>query len=288
MRDYTIDTSGNKDDVLICGYSYHIEPFYSNYDEGTKQYLLRLQTESIATVRIHGQWIQLEPGDLLLLGPDEPYQIQIIPTKSATKHKVFGCGDYYLLCNNSWMVDWWNAIERKKICRIPLEDGILGIWKQLVLEKQKGEATSQEILNYLLRALCLSIDRILVKPYAVPSRRPSIIAYQIKNYIEMHVETSFTLESLSRHVVISISNASQIFKTHFGKTIMEYAIELRLRLAVERMSSSHLTLEQIAESAGFHSYSYFYRVFRERYGISPKKYRNELTIIAEGEENDAR
>jgi AraC family transcriptional regulator of arabinose operon len=34
-------------------------------------------------------------------------------------------------------------------------------------------------------------------------------------------------------------------------------------------------LERIAESAGFGSYTYFHRVFRSKYGISPKQYRDQ-------------
>ncbi|MNI95930.1 Bacterial regulatory helix-turn-helix protein, AraC family [compost metagenome] len=30
-----------------------------------------------------------------------------------------------------------------------------------------------------------------------------------------------------------------------------------------------MTLEQVAEAAGFGGYAYFHRVFRARYGISP-------------------
>jgi len=266
------------EDVIICGYSYHIEPFHSKYEEGLQKYMLRLQTEREASVRINDQWMQVGPGDLLLVGPEVSYEIIIRPEPSVGQHKINGCGDYYLLCRNAWIAEWWKSAPRMVKVRIPMNDGVIGIWKQLVLEKQRGIHASQEIMQYLLRVLCLSIDREISAPYDKPSRNPSIIAYQIKNYIEMHAESSFTLESLSKHVVISISNATQIFKTHFGKTIMGYAIELRLNLAIERMSSSHLTLEQIAESAGFHSYSYFYRVFRERYGVSPRKYRDELRM----------
>ncbi|WP_420852214.1 helix-turn-helix domain-containing protein [Paenibacillus hamazuiensis] len=69
-----------------------------------------------------------------------------------------------------------------------------------------------------------------------------------------------------------------MFKQIFGKTMIQYALEIRLSTAIERMKYSTMTLEQIAESCGFGSYSYFHRVFREKYGVSPTDYRSSETV----------
>ena len=34
-----------------------------------------------------------------------------------------------------------------------------------------------------------------------------------------------------------------------------------------------MTLEQVSESSGFNNYTYFHRVFRSRFGMSPKEFR---------------
>ena len=58
--------------------------------------------------------------------------------------------------------------------------------------------------------------------------------------------------------------------------MIQYAMDIRLALALERMNYSKLTLNQIAESSGFGSYAYFHRVFRERFGMSPSQYLQNL------------
>ncbi|UUZ97522.1 helix-turn-helix transcriptional regulator [Paenibacillus sp. P25] len=72
---------------------------------------------------------------------------------------------------------------------------------------------------------------------------------------------------------MSLSRAVHLFKACYGKTMIQYALEIRLNAALERMKYSSMTLEQIAETCGFASYSYFHRVFRARYGVSPAQYR---------------
>ncbi len=264
--------------VLVAGYSFHVEPYHSVYEQGTKHYLFRLQTEGEATVRTSNESIRVSAGDFLMIGPDEPYEIDIAPAKSRDKHRIVGSGDYFLFCKNRWVYEWWNSKPRRNRAKISLDAGFLGIWKQLILEKQRGEDESKEILNCLLHALFLSIDRILSKPHLAQPKKPLILADKIKNFVEMHAHTSFTLEDVAQQVGISVSSIGHIFKASFGKTIMGYALEVRLGLAMDRMRSSQLTLAQIAESTGFHSYSYFHRVFRERYGIPPGEYRSKITL----------
>ena len=41
---------------------------------------------------------------------------------------------------------------------------------------------------------------------------------------------------------------------------------------------SGLSVADISERVGYENMSYFHRIFKERYGISPKKYRVEKKI----------
>jgi AraC family transcriptional regulator of arabinose operon len=64
-----------------------------------------------------------------------------------------------------------------------------------------------------------------------------------------------------------------LFKETFGTTIMQYTMDVRLNMAKERIVFSPLSLEDVAETSGFANYTYFHRVFRSRFGQSPKQFR---------------
>ena len=68
----------------------------------------------------------------------------------------------------------------------------------------------------------------------------------------------------------------QIFKKVFKQSINDYAIEVRLSMAREKIAAGEMTLEEIAYLCGFSTYPYFNRTFRTRYGITPSAYVKEL------------
>ena len=99
------------------------------------------------------------------------------------------------------------------------------------------------------------------------------MAYRIKHYIEENASYMFKLEDVATHVGISISRAVHLFKQTFGTSIMQYTLDVKLDMARERVIFSPLSLENVSETSGFANYTYFHRVFRARFGMSPKQFR---------------
>ena len=48
-----------------------------------------------------------------------------------------------------------------------------------------------------------------------------------------------------------------------------------MQQAVYMLSNSAVPVTDIIESVGYDNTSYFYRIFREKYGMSPKEYRRK-------------
>lgn len=63
------------------------------------------------------------------------------------------------------------------------------------------------------------------------------------------------------------------FKT--GKTFKELLQEKRLTQAAYFLKHTSLHVDEIGEAVGYSNLSYFHRIFQEKYGMTPKKYRNE-------------
>jgi len=180
-------------------------------------------------------------------------------------------GDYYIFCKGDWLDAWWRKGKKPQKVRIAAYERLLTLWRQIILEKRRFEEENKELSDYLLRALCLHIDRAITETRMLHGS--SYLASRMKSFIEEHAFLPLKVEDVAGHVGISVSRAVHLFKESFGKTIIQYALEIRLSSAIERMQYTGMTLEQIAETSGFASYSYFHRVFREKYGVSPKQYR---------------
>ena len=84
---------------------------------------------------------------------------------------------------------------------------------------------------------------------------------------------------LANRVGISSVQLGRLFRKQCGKTIPEYINELRLEKATEWIKSSSLTISEIALRVGYQNESYFFRVFKEKYGITPRQYEKQYRDI---------
>lgn len=60
-----------------------------------------------------------------------------------------------------------------------------------------------------------------------------------------------------------------------GRTFKELLLEKRLSKAAQLLRETRLTTQDIILAVGYENTSYFYRVFRARFGVTPKDYRKK-------------
>lgn len=253
-----------KTNILFCGYSYHTQNYHSQYKSGFPAYLLRLQTEGVCEVVVKGKKKMIEKGDLLLIKPGDHYELLIKEGQISA--------DYHLSLEGEWVDEWWNRSAKPEVSRIELDEKLLSLWRYIMIEKRRPASSQHgELTSCLLRALCLTLERMISE--TVPSYHHPYPVSRMMRYIEEHATTGFKIEDVAQHAGLSVSRSIHLFKNSVGSTIMEYAQEIRLSAAIERMKYTTLTLDQIAEDCGFGSYPYFHKVFKKKYGVAPGQYR---------------
>ncbi|MFD1675230.1 helix-turn-helix domain-containing protein [Alicyclobacillus fodiniaquatilis] len=265
-------------ELLACGYSFHSKPFAMGFIEKLPSFLFRLQTDGHCKALVKGKMRTVEPGDLLLFQQGDPYELRV---DTAEPDGSSVSGDYFLFCQGQWIRDWWNRSEKPTCTRIDLDERILSLWRQLHLEKHKVAAVEPELLTYLLCALCISLERAVIGTASLQGRSNLTVKFtsdRMKRYIEDHAKEDFKVQDVADHVGLSVSRAVHLFKESFDFTMVQYALEIKLSNAVERMNYTHMSLEQIAESCGFGSYAYFHKVFKRKYGVSPTQFRMKATF----------
>ncbi|QHT60935.1 AraC family transcriptional regulator [Paenibacillus lycopersici] len=90
--------------------------------------------------------------------------------------------------------------------------------------------------------------------------------------LERHYASEIAIESLARIAGLSRFHFMRLFKERFGKGVVEYRTELRLREAKRLMGSANLTLAEIALRIGYTNESYFSSLFKKQTGMSPAAY----------------
>lgn len=106
------------------------------------------------------------------------------------------------------------------------------------------------------------------------SIRTQVRLQQMYSYMEKHYAQKISLSDLAAAANISRSEATRCFRAGMGTTPMEALNEYRLSKAMAQIVSTAEPIMDIALENGFESSGYFSRVFKKRYGMSPRQARN--------------
>ena len=95
----------------------------------------------------------------------------------------------------------------------------------------------------------------------------------VLKYVEEHYTEKLTIDDMAKLTFYSKSHFMKFFKVHMGTGFTEYLNDYRLTMAARLLKSSDESILMIAEESGFDNLSYFNRIFKRKYGVSPGSYR---------------
>ena len=98
-------------------------------------------------------------------------------------------------------------------------------------------------------------------------------------YIATHICEPITLNDVADAIGLSPSYLSRQFAKETGTSISDYIRESKLKKAGIMLRYTDHSYAEISNMLGFSSQSHFIRKFKEFYGTTPKKYREQLSGI---------
>lgn len=107
-------------------------------------------------------------------------------------------------------------------------------------------------------------------------RRELKIIRDLANKIAKNVSKDYTLEQLSSASGLSQAKLQEGFKLLYARTVTEYIRHVRLEAARNYISKSDMNISQVVYSIGFSSRSYFSKIFKIKYGISPSEFQSNV------------
>lgn len=67
----------------------------------------------------------------------------------------------------------------------------------------------------------------------------------------------------------------RVFKQYTGKTMTEYLNDLKLQYTATQLKMTNRTILSICQDIGFFSISHLNKLFKKKYGVTPKEFRNQ-------------
>ena len=139
----------------------------------------------------------------------------------------------------------------------------------------------QPDISEIVRMVQELASRIIGGFSSGPSIRREIL--EVTEYIGANYGKELSVERLASIVFLTPDYLSRLFKKSMGKSISQYIRQFRMEKARELLTGTNRKVIDIGEAVGYPNYSYFCQSFREYFGTSPERYRQERRL---GDEPD--
>lgn len=269
----TVSTVGYEE--ILPGDAYptrgHADGYYFEINRGRElnEYQLLYITEGEGV--FHSTTVKETPireGDLFLLFPGEWHSYHPNPR--------IGWKSYWIGFKGRNMDDRVRAgflSPNKPIYHVGFSDAIVRLYKKAYESAVEEAAYSQQLMAGIVNHL---IGMMYSKERNIQLSRNQAHVDMISKArlrIREALESELTIQQVAEELGISYSNFRKLFKEHTGISPAIYQQDLRLQRAKELLSTTNLSVKEIAYRLNFDSPDYFSAKFKAKTGRRPSELR---------------
>ena len=141
----------------------------------------------------------------------------------------------------------------------------------IMAEEIFSEKRPEKVLSNFLEA----VDRMLSSAKGEEETESQLIV-RIKRFMQTDYRRELSLVDVADCVGLSPAYVSYMFKKETGQGVVEYVTGLKMKKAQQLLEDRKLKIVQVARACGYENQSYFNRLFKSHYGITPGQYREGL------------
>lgn len=240
--------------------------------------------EGSLTNIIGGKQVVIEAGELLFLN-------------QFTRHEILPAGKNDIAINFMILPEFFDVAYTMAGSNNVLEDFLVNVLRQ---NKEKGEYLHfrvaevlqiQNLLENMIYSLVTGrgdqnrinqttmgliflylLDSVQYAEMRVPNQYENMISMTTLDYIEQNYKTA-TLTELCVRLHLPMHVLSKMIKKNTGFNFKELLQRKRMNKAIELMCETELPISDIIAAVGYENGSYFHRVFREKYHVTPRAFR---------------
>lgn len=151
---------------------------------------------------------------------------------------------------------------------VPVREALI----KIVDDARGGKDSELHLMGLLylfLDELCKQADK-RPQPYSSPQEE---YLQKIVRYIYINIWDKVTVTDLAAYAGLDRSYLYKIFKQALKVSPQEFILRAKLEHACSLLASTDTAVGTIARSVGYQDPLAFSKIFKKRYGISPKEYR---------------
>ena len=233
---------------------------------------------------IGGKQVVIEAGELLFLN-------------QFTRHEILPAGKNDIAINFMILPEFFDVAYTMAGSNNVLADFLVNVLRQ---NEEKGEYLHfrvaevlqiQNLLENMIYSLVTGrgdqnrinqttmgliflylLDSVQYAEMRVPNQYENMISMTTLDYIEQNYKTA-TLTELCVRLHLPKHVLSKMIKKNTGFNFKELLQRKRMNKAIELMCETELPISDIIAAVGYENGSYFHRVFREKYHVTPRAFR---------------
>ncbi|OQY32873.1 MAG: hypothetical protein B6241_09780 [Spirochaetaceae bacterium 4572_59] len=246
-----------------CGMDYHIQrqdyPFYAF------EYII----EGKGTLMINNHSYSITEGDVFILQKNSIHDYTAAPPYPWTK--------VWFEVNGSFVDDLFHLYNLESCYYIPLtplKDIFQSILESCINNDPKSNKDWDDFPLYLHKLLSSLKESSNNKNSYNQCEDHSI--RQVTEYISNNFMKPVSLDDIANEVALSVPGIIRKFRKETGVTPYQFLLQKRMDHARMLLKQTDLTICRIAHDSGFNDTYHFSRIFKQRFNLSPGKYRKKI------------
>jgi AraC-like DNA-binding protein len=224
-----------------------------------------------------------EPGDVWLCGMWEPHGWRALAAETRDVVMFFlpGFLAEERLAGTPWLSLFATAPEeRPRVVSSETRETMLSIAREVEREIREVRVGWETALRLSILRVLLALRREWEPPQAVAAPKPSHGASLNRilpalEFLHDAVGQHVSLDTAADRCGLSRSHFSLLFRQTMGVSFAKFQMRARLSLVARQLLTMNVSLDSIAERAGFASGSHLHSAFTKHFGCTPATYRKQ-------------
>ncbi|WP_033565348.1 helix-turn-helix transcriptional regulator [Sphingobacterium sp. SYP-B4668] len=208
----------------------------------------------------------MEPGMCFLLFPGIWHRYKPDP--------AFGWEEYWVGFNGNYPQHIMSRLfnPESPFIKTGLSKDVMGALTQLLGAVSQAQIGYQQVISGTTLQIIGLLNRINLTEKTDSDPETIWVSKAIFKF-QNELANPINMEDLVAEFPISYSKFRKSFKRLTGKSPNQYHLDLRLDKAQELLRTTRLSITEVGYQTGFDSPFYFSRLFKKKFGLSPKNLR---------------
>ena len=138
----------------------------------------------------------------------------------------------------------------------------------------ENKATTEsciQLIGEMFRAYCRLVRSHAISQYSAPVQKALV-------FIDEDLSGDLSLQSLADALSLSPGYLSELFHRETGHTVIQHITNQRMKHALHLLKTTQLQVQHVAQLCGVPDANYFSKLFRKHHGVTPRQYRQSLSL----------